>query len=142
MIQFFTKKEEEQIIDAIRKAEAHTSGEIRVHIDSRVDGDILSEGLEIFTRLKMHETKLRNGILILIAPKEKKFAIIGDEGIHKKVGDNFWQSEKELLQTYFRNGKRKEGVCEAIHRIGRKLKAFFPSLDDDENELPDEISYE
>ncbi len=141
MIRFFTKKEEEDIINAIRKAEAKTSGEIRVHIDSKLQGDVLAEGLEIFGRLKMHETKLRNGILILIAPRDKKFAIIGDEGIHQKVGDDFWNAEKELLQTYFRSGKYREGVCEAIDRIGNKLKVFFPIQEDDKNELPDEISY-
>jgi len=141
MIRFFTVAEEETIIHAIQGAEAKTSGEIRVHIDSHLQGDILTEGKGIFTRLKMHETELRNGILILIAPKDKKFAIIGDEGIHKEVGDDFWQSEKDLLQAYFRQGKFKEGICEAIDRIGDKLKIYFPVQPDDKNELPDEITY-
>lgn len=141
MIKFFTKEEEQSIIHAIQQAESKTSGEIRVHIDSKLEGDILKEGTNIFTGLKMNETELRNGILILIAPKEKKFAIIGDEGIHQKVGDDFWQAEKDLLQSYFRKNQRKEGICEAINRIGDKLKTYFPVQADDKNELPDEISY-
>lgn len=141
MIKFFTKSEEDVIIHAIQKAEAKTSGEIRVHIDSKLEGDVLKEGRAIFFQLKMQETELRNGILILIAPKEQKFAIIGDEGIHQKVGDDFWQAEKDLLQTYFRAHKYQEGICEAIERIGSKLEQYFPFQKDDINELPDDISY-
>lgn len=141
MIKFFNKEEEERIIQAIRKAELNTSGEIRVHIEADAEGDILDIAAKTFHRLGMHETKARNGVMIFLAPERKEFAIIGDQGINDVVSENFWDTERDLMQGQFRMGQFCEGICLAIQQVGAKLKQFFPYQSDDENELPDEISY-
>ncbi|MEM1215924.1 MAG: TPM domain-containing protein [Bacteroidota bacterium] len=141
MIQFFRPEEEKLIIAAIRKAESQTSGEIRVHIEQKPRGAILREAKRIFQKLGMDDTKDRNGVLVVLAPEWKEFAIIGDEGIDAVVPDDFWDSERDLLQTYFRKGEFCAGLVAAIDVIGEKLKAHFPVQDDDENELSDDISY-
>lgn len=141
MIDFFSKLEEQAIISAIRAAELNTSGEIRVHLEDKLKGSVLDVAVEVFKELNMDETQARNGVLILLAPIEKQFAIIGDEGIDAVVPPNFWDEEKDLMQGYFKEGAFCKGICEAIGQIGEKLKAHFPYQDDDVNELPDEISY-
>lgn len=141
MLNFFSKEEEKAIVKAIQNAEARTSGEIRVHIEDRLKVTVLEEAGHVFRRLDMHKTKAHNGVLILLAPNDKQFAIIGDSGIHAAVETGFWDDERDILQGYFRKAAFCEGVCEVIYQIGEKLKLNFPVEADDVNELPDEISY-
>lgn len=141
MIKFFSPAEEIQIIAAIKAAEKNTSGEIRVHLEDNCKGEIMDAAIDTFARLKMHETAGRNGVLIFLAPERKSFAIVGDEGINEVVGDDFWKEERELMLGHFKKGNFATGIAEAIGQVGEKLKAYFPYQHDDENELPDDISY-
>lgn len=142
MIKFFSPEQETLIIAAIRKAEASTSGEIRVHLEENPHSDALLEAKRIFRKLGMHKTTTRNGVLILLAPEKRQFAIIGDKAINEAVPENFWESERDLLQGYFKRGEFCAGLVAVIDQIGDKLKAHFPVLaDGNENELPDDISY-
>lgn len=141
MVKFFSAAEESQIVDAIRRAENNTSGEIRVHVEVGAQAAAFAVAQRIFRELGMDKTKDRNGILILLAVDRRQFAILGDEGINKVVSADFWDSERDLMQGYFRKGKFAEGIAAAIDQVGDKLKEFFPYQSDDVNELPDEISY-
>ena len=137
---FFTKEEQKQIVAAIQAAEKETSGEIRLHLESRCKGDPLQRAILIFQKLKMHETKQRNGTLIYLAVKDRKFAIFGDAGINKVVPENFWEDVKEIMRDHFSRGEFLQGILAGIERIGEKLKTYFPYQQDDVNELSDEIS--
>lgn len=141
MIQFFTTDEEACIVEAIRLAEEGTTGEIRVHLETDATVDAITKSAEVFRRLGMHETKHRNGVLILLELNRQEFAIIGDEGIDAVVPEDFWKEERDLMQTYFRNRDFAGGICLAIEQIGSKLKRFFPADGPNENELPNTISY-
>lgn len=135
-----TAVEEKFIVEAIKKAEKNTSGEIRVHIEKTVQIPPIERALEVFYFLKMHETEQKNGVLIYVAYESKKVAIIGDKGIHEVTGSDFWNTEKELLIHYFKYEKYADGIAKAIEQIGDKLKEYFPFVTDDTNELTDEIS--
>lgn len=141
MVKFFSAAEESQIVDAIRRAENNTSGEIRVHVEVGAQAPALAVARRIFRELKMDQTKDRNGILILLAVDRREFAILGDEGIDKVVDKDFWNEERDLLQRHFRQGKFADGIAAAIEQVGIRLKEFFPYQTDDVNELPDEVSY-
>jgi uncharacterized membrane protein len=90
----------------------------------------------------MYKTALRNGVLFYFAVKDRKFAIIGDAGIHAKVPEGFWDKIKELMLKDFIEGKFTEGLSEGILLAGEQLKTHFPHQKDDVNELPDEISFD
>jgi uncharacterized membrane protein len=137
---FFTEEEKERIVQAIKEAEKETSGEIRLHIESRCKGDPLQRAMKVFARLKMHKTALRNGVIIYLAIDDRKFAIYGDKGINEKVPENFWEDVKEVLAQHFKQNKHVDGLVKGIHMIGEKLKEFFPHQADDVNELSDDIS--
>jgi uncharacterized membrane protein len=130
-----------QIEQAIKEAELNTSGEIRVHIESKCPQDPLQRAVYIFNYLKMFNTQARNGVLIYVAVESRKFAIIGDAGINKVVPDNFWNSIKENMGAAFSQGKYIDGLVEAIREAGVSLKRYFPYQSDDVNEQPDEISF-
>jgi uncharacterized membrane protein len=139
---FFSLEEQERILEEIRKAEDRTSGEVRVHLDCCSPKAPLEKAKEVFSRLGMTKTKARNGVLIYLATEDRKFAILGDEGIHRAVPENYWEDVKEKMQKKFREGEICEGVCLGVREIGEKLKAYFPVEKDDRNELPDTISEE
>ena len=140
--QILNNEEDHRVVEAIRQAELNTSGEIKVHIENHCRGDVEGRSLFVFNRLKLNETKLRNGVLIYLAVKDHKFAILGDEGINDVVGNGFWNDVKDLMQSRFKENRIAEGLEEGIMRCGEKLKTFFPYQSDDINEIPDEISYE
>lgn len=138
---FFSKEQQAQILASVKEAEKATSGEIRVHIESSLKGDVLDRAAWLFKKLGMDKTAERNGVLFYLAVKDKKFAIIGDAGIHAKVPDGFWDEISELLKNNFREGRFTEGLSEGIIMAGNQLKKYFPCCEDDVNELPDEISF-
>jgi uncharacterized membrane protein len=139
---FFTAEQQKFITDAIREAEMDSSGEIRVHIETRCHEDVLDRAAWIFGKLGMHKTKERNGVLFYLAVRDRKFAIIGDAGINAKVPAGFWDDVKEMLAKNFADGKFTEGLSEGIILAGRHLKEHFPHQKDDVNELSDEISFD
>lgn len=141
MVRFFDEAEERQIIAAIRNAELASSGEIRVHVEVGAKAPALDVAHRVFEQLKMHETKDRNGVLILLCVDRREFAIIGDEGINEVVSEEFWNEERDMLQYHFKKGEFALGIANAVQQVGAKLKKFFPYQEDDVNELSDEISY-
>ncbi len=138
--EFLTVDQEQAIIKAIEVAEKNTSGEIRVHLEKITDLPPLERALEVFQLLEMDKTDLRNGVLIYVAIESRKFAILGDEGIHIKVTENFWDAEKELMLSYFKKEEFSKGIELAIIEVGKKLKEFFPYYSSDTDELSNEIS--
>jgi len=138
---FFTKEQQEDIRQAIMNAELDTSGEIRVHIENTCTGDALDRALAIFSKLEMEKTENHNGVLLYLAVKNRKFAIIGDSGIHATVTEIFWDSIRNKMMDRFRENLFTEGLIEAIGETGKQLKTYFPYHTDDKNELSDEISF-
>lgn len=138
---FFTEENKLQIKNAIRVAETNTSGEIRVHIESKCNGDVLDRAAYIFNKLQIQKTQLRNGVLFYLAVEDRKFAILGDAGINQKVPENFWESIKENSIEKFKGGLFADGLSEGIIIAGEQLKTHFPYQVDDMNELSDEISF-
>ncbi|MBR1514901.1 MAG: TPM domain-containing protein [Bacteroidales bacterium] len=141
-INILNREEDRRIVAAIKQAELNTSGEIKVHIENHCKGDVEERSLFVFKKLKINETQLKNGVLIYLAVKDHKFAILGDEGINNVVEDGFWNDVKDLMLSHFKEGRFTEGLEQGIQRCGEKLKTYFPYQSDDINEIPDDISYE
>jgi uncharacterized membrane protein len=107
---FLTKEEEAEVIEAIRIAEQNTSGEIRIHIEKETSIAPIDRAVEVFHLLQMENTQERNGVLIYVATHSKQFAICGDQGIHEKVTNSFWDSTKEIMLNHFKNGNNKQPI--------------------------------
>jgi uncharacterized membrane protein len=140
---FFTHEEKEMVLEAIRVAEQQTSGEIRVYIENHCRYvDPMDRAGEIFFGLKMDHTKDRNGVLLYIAIKDRQLAIIGDEGIHREVGKEFWEKEVHELLTEFNSEHYATGIATVVTEIGEVLRTHFPyDGKTDKNELPDDIVF-
>jgi len=139
--EFLSKLEHHQIIEAIRQAESKSSGEIRVLIQrGKLNSDPFVAAQKKFRRLGMHKTRERNAVMIFVAPRAHKFAVIGDKATHEKCGDEFWQRVVERMRAHFQTEKFSAAVVEAVQEIGSVLAKHFPKSSTDKNELPDEIA--
>ena len=137
---FLSTIEEQEVIEAIRLAEKNTSGEIRIHLENTFKGDIESRALEVFSILKMHNTRLQNGVLIYVAVQNKAFAIFGDKGINDVVPTDFWKNTKTIIGNQFKSGNYMQGLVDGVLHAGEQLKQHFPISDLDHNELANEIT--
>ena len=138
---FLSEEQEQQIIQAIARAEKRTSGEIRVHIEHHCENEALERALGLFHDLGMDKTEQQNGVLIYIASEDHKAAVYAGKGIHEQVEDHFWNDVLQILLTHFKNGKFEEGIVEVVNKVGLKLTEMFPYRRGDVNELSNEISY-
>jgi len=118
-----------------------TSGEIRVFVESHLNKvDALTRAQQIFIKNKMHQTEQRNGVLLYVALEDKKLAVLGDQGIHEKVGDAYWNQQVQIMLSHFKSENYVTGLTEVILAIGEALTSHFPyDRSNDVNELSDEI---
>jgi uncharacterized membrane protein len=137
----FTDEEQTIIVDAIKSAELHTSGEIRIHIESTCDKNVMDRAIEVFFKLNMDATEQDNGVLVYLGFESKKMAIIGGKGINDKVPDDFWNETLNLLKEHFVNENYVQGLCNCVTEIGNKLVHYFPIQSNDTNELSNDISF-
>jgi uncharacterized membrane protein len=137
---FYSQEERSDIISAIQRAEAKTSGEIRVHLEDHCDHESKDRAAMVFEKLGMHKTADRNGVLFYVAVCDHDFAVIGDAGIHEKVGAAYWQDLCNELEEHFRAGRYKGGLVKCIDHVGEQLKSYYPVDKRDVNELVDDIS--
>jgi len=140
--QFVSEADLEAVRHAISEAEAGTSAEIRVHLDHRCPGDPIARAAAVFQRLGMDRTPARNGVLVYVAIADRKLAVIGDRGLHERVGEAYWQRLVADVLTRFREERPRDGFLHAIGELGAALRRYFPRGSDDRNELSDEVSIE
>ncbi|MBK6378349.1 MAG: TPM domain-containing protein [Chitinophagaceae bacterium] len=141
--EFFSAKDKEQIVQAIRLAEKETSGEIRIYIESKnAYMDAIDRAAEIFFKLKMQETEHRNAVLLYIAMDHHELALFADEGIYQKAGKEYWDNAVKNMLSQFTKENISNGIEQCIAQIGQTLKEKFPYIPtEDKNELPDEIVF-
>jgi uncharacterized membrane protein len=141
--EFLARLDEARITAAIREAESRTSGEIRVHIQPKaLGGDLRFVAERTFERLGMTKTALRNGVLLFIASEENRFHIAGDKGIDEKVPPGFWDSVIAHLRSRFHAAEYTNGIVDAIGMVGEHLARYFPPVEGDVNELPNDLDVE
>lgn len=139
---FFNPEEQQLIVSAIQNAERSTSGEVRVYVESRCSYmDALDRAIELFAQMGMQATEERNATLVYVAIKDHQLAVFGDEGIHRKVGPDYWNTEVIKMIRDFNRDDYAKGIAGCVEDIGQALKQFFPFTDKDKNELSDDIEF-
>jgi uncharacterized membrane protein len=126
MKKFIKQLPHDTLAAAIRDAEKETSGQIRVLISHKSVADPVAAAQEEFARLGMAKLPERNGVLIFVTPRSRKFAIIGDAGVHAKCGDVFWQELAQAMTGYFRKSEFTEGIAHGVRKAGKLLAEHFP----------------
>jgi uncharacterized membrane protein len=142
MASFFSKLDNDRIVEAIAAAERKSSGEIRVHVTNRKPEDLEARAQRRFELLGMTRTADRNGVLFYIAPALRRFQILGDTGIHERCGPDFWKEVAAGMEESFRRGDFSGGIVRGVEKVGEVLARHFPRAAADRNELPNRIDEE
>ena len=140
--EFLKQLRHDDIIAAIRKAERKTSGEIRVFVSHKKIEVPVAAARSAFVRLGMAKTRERNGVLIFVSPRTQTFAVIGDEGVHKRCGDEFWEALAAEMTGQFKRSEFSHAIIHGVRKAGELLAQHFPHRPDDRNELPDHIAHD
>ena len=132
----------EAVRRAIETAERQASGEIRVSVSTFFWGSVRRAAERAFVRLGMTATADRNGVLFFVVPSRRRFVVLGDEGIHARVGQEFWDRVAAAVSAKFRDGDFTGGLVEGVEEAGRRLAEHFPHQgEQDRNELSDEVDF-
>lgn len=139
--EWLSPEELQRVHQAVREAERRTSGDVRVHLDVAIMEDVLDHAAFVFKELGMDATQDRNGVLLYVSVPGRKVAVIGDVGIHAKLGDAYWHDVLEVVLGHFRADRFCEGLCAGVQLLGEKLSEHFPYQRGDVNELDDQVSF-
>jgi uncharacterized membrane protein len=140
--EFINRLDESAIVAEIAAAEQKTSGEIRVFISRRTPEDALARARQRFEKLGMTRTRHRNAVLIYFAPRVRKFAVVGDAGIHEKCGAAFWEETVAEIGQHMHAERFTEAVQHAVRKVGALLARHFPAEPGDANELPNNLLHD
>src|SRR5581483_622820 len=124
--EFLNQLERDEIVSAIRKAEHKTSGEIRIFITRQEPADPIDAAQKQFRLLAMDRTAHRNGVLIFVAPRARRFAVIGDVAVHERCGDEFWRETAAEMSSHFQRAEFTRGLLHGIQKAGALLARHFP----------------
>jgi len=141
MSNFLTNQQLASLVEAIQSAEQHSTGEIRVHIDSNTEDHHAETAYQVFKKLDMHKTAERNAVLFHINFEKKYLTIIGDIGIHERVHQEYWDHLHDYITSEFAKGNYHKALKSAILETGLELKKYFPVKGENTNELPNEITF-
>jgi uncharacterized membrane protein len=138
---FLTEEETGRVNSAVAEAERSTSAEVKVVLARHCWGDIKAKARRLFKDLDLHKTQQRNAVLLLFVVTNREFLLYGDEGIHAKVGQDFWNDVRDEMAEAFRRDAFGDGIAHGVRRIGDKLARHFPRRQDDVDEISNEIVY-
>ncbi len=141
MNSFLTDIQMASLVEAIHTAEDFSTGEIRIHIDSNTEGNNAEMAFEVFKTLCEDKTAEKNAVLFHVNFEKHYLTIIGDEGIHNKVCQNFWDKMHDEITSEFSKGNYYDGLKNAVLETGKELKKYFPITGENPNELPNEITF-
>jgi uncharacterized membrane protein len=139
---FLSAAESQELAVATAHAEDQTSAEIKVVLVRHCWADIHAKAARIFKKLNLDKTEQRNCAMVMLVLANREFLIYGDQGIHEKVGQKFWDDVRDSMLGKFKEDNFGEGLCEGVRRVGEKLAQFFPHQAGDKNEIPDDVAHE
>ncbi len=101
--------------------------------------------LRAFQENDLHHTEKGTGVLVFASLLERRAWVVGDHGIHSRMGDAEWERAAQALVAGIRSGDPASGFCDAIGLVGAKLAEHFPRGAGEGarvNELPDRLVQE
>jgi uncharacterized membrane protein len=139
--QLLSPQDQQRLLEKIGQIENRSSGEVRLHVTDRRVKDTLEAARKTFTALGITRTRRRNGVLVFLSLPSRTFAIVGDEGIDRVTGPQYWESLRDTMAKRFSAGSYADGLLDILDRVEAVLVEHFPYEEGDVDELPDDISY-
>jgi len=151
-LNFLSGEQRNVVEDAIAKAEALTSGEIRVLVvaassvlplfnknDRKIA--LRRRAEREFAKLGIHNTRDRTGVLIMVSIEERMVQVLAGSGINSVVSESTWPAMVRCIVEGIKAGDPASGISSAVAEIGKMLSEYFPIKSDDSNELSNEVVF-
>jgi putative membrane protein len=97
------------------------------------------QAVQEFHRMGLHKTRNATGVLLFVSLLERRVIVLGDEGIHARVGADHWTATTQAVLKSIAAGSLKDGLLAGITLCGAVLAEHFPARRDDVNELADRL---
>ncbi|MDX1584717.1 MAG: TPM domain-containing protein [Thermoanaerobaculia bacterium] len=133
---YLTPDEITRVEAKIGAVEQLTSAEIRVALTRSSWMGIGNKAARLFRKYGLHQTDERTGVLILVDVKNRELLIYGDEGINRRVEEDFWDRIRDAMIVELREDRLADALITGVHQVGRQLSSLLPSRE----ENPDELS--
>ncbi|MFA5794630.1 MAG: hypothetical protein WC980_06140 [Candidatus Brocadiia bacterium] len=105
----------------------------------KMESEAQRRALYEFSHQGLHNTRLRNGILVMLAVFERRVVILADSAVNAKAKPEYWANIRDRIIVGIKNNAAGSSVAEVIKSMTQDFKADFPYSPDDKNELPDGI---
>lgn len=136
LIKEFEKKSEAELVAVITQKSLSFSFFLS---DLSKKKKVRENAIKIFHQYGLDKTKDKLGIMFFVSIKEKQVEILADDGIVKKIPNEFWQEIVDDFLNLVRHDEFAKGFKQAIEKSSNQLIAKFPIQTNSNNELSDEI---
>ena len=127
---------------AIAASERRHCGELRLVVEASLpltallrDQSTRQRAIALFGELGVWDTEHNCGVLIYLQLLDRRVEIVADRGIHRRVGDAFWNAVCRRLEAFFQDGQYESGVLRALDEITAALAEHYPAAADNPDEL-------
>lgn len=134
----------DNIEQAIKQGEQHHAGQIFFVVEASLDSRDLwtnktarQRAIEVFSKLRIWDTELNNGVLIYLLLADRDVEIVADRGVDNKLGKQTWEAICHDMEKLFRQGQFERGIVEGVQRVSQHLTAHYPNAGRKVNELSD-----
>ncbi len=140
----------ERLQRRVAASEQRHSGEVRVYIEAGLPLGYLwtdaptqqiarQRALDLFSQLRVWDTRANNGVLIYLLLAEQEIEIVADRGLNERVAPAVWQALVARMSGAFKQAQFEEGLTTALAEVSALLVQHFPlgANEANPNELPD-----
>ena len=135
----FSQSDAAKVAAEVARVEQFTSAQIKVVVLRHSWIDIRDRASQVFRKHGLDKTEQRNCVLILLVLTNREFAVFGDRGIHRHVGQAFWDDVRNAIAGHLAEGRLGEGITAGVRLIGAQLCHFFPKNSNTCNEISDDV---
>ncbi len=91
-----------------------------------MDEAVRARALRAFHEHGLQRTAQGTGVLVFASLFEREAVVLGDHGIHARIGDGEWNRAVAALAAGMREGDPAKGFVEAVALCGARLAEHFP----------------
>ena len=125
----------------IAAVEQLTSAELRVVVTRSSWFGTKNKAQKLFRKYGLDKTAQRNAVMILVDTRSRELLIYGDEGVHQRVDEAFWNDVRDAMLEELRAGMPAGALATGIRLVGEKLAVLFPPDANDRNEITNDVIF-
>ena len=112
--------------ELLAEAETKSTGKIMVHMDGWCKTSALFKAKNRFAHFRLDRLKGKNGVLIYLAYKEGKLAVVCGSGISSRVAPDLWDQLADEMRALAEKGDYFSALHTGVVRCTEQLVQHYP----------------